>query len=217
MTLKHQALAHHPEPDLLLAYAAGTTDAALSLILATHLTFCPVCRDAVALGEQAGGVLLDDLVPAPMADGALQKTLARLGPPDVRQAPVVSRDNTPAPLRTWLGRDLSEVQWRKMGSQLAYVPLHRSGSVRMRLLRGAPGADVGCHSHRGAEYTLVLAGGYSDVTGNYGPGDFQTAMPDLAHNPVADLDGPCINLAVTTASLRFDGLVQKIAARLFGF
>ena len=63
---------------------------------------------------------------------------------------------------------------------LAYIPLYRRGGVRMRLLKGAPGADVGgyCHDHRGQEYTLVLAGGYSDQTGSYGPGDFQTAAPE---------------------------------------
>jgi putative transcriptional regulator len=215
------SLQHHPESDLLLAYAAGGTDAALSLILATHLTFCPPCRATVALGEQAGGLLLDDLAPAPLAKDALDRTLARLGPQDLRQdsrpAPIVPRDSTPAPLRAWLGHGLAEVRWRKIGPSLAYVPLYRRGALRMRLLRGVPGTDVGCHSHRGEEFTLVLAGGYRDSTGAYGPGDFQTAPPGLKHNPIADLDGPCINLAVTTAPLRFDGLIQKAAAKLFGF
>jgi putative transcriptional regulator len=211
--------AHHPESDMLLAYAAGATDAPTSLILATHLTFCPACRAAVALGEQMGGMLLAGLAPAPLAEGALARTLARLEAPEtapsVRQP--ASTDKTPAPLRAWLGRDLNAVRWRRMGPRLAYVPLYHRGSVRMRLLRGAPGADTGCHDHRGQEYTLVLAGGYTDRTGNYGPGDFQTAAPDLKHNPVADPGEDCINRAVTTAPLRFDGLIQKVAAKLFGF
>ena len=214
------SLVHHPEPDLLLAYAVGTTDAAVSLILATHLTFCPACRATVALGEQAGGVLLADLAPASLAQDALDKTLARLGPQDSRgkllTAPMVSDDPTPAPLRAWLGGSLAEVRWRKMGPSLAYVPLYRRGALRMRLLRGAPGADVGRHSHRGEEFTLVLAGGYRDQAGAYGPGDFQTAPPELKHNPFADPEG-CINLAVTTAPLRFENLFQQVAARLFGF
>jgi len=207
---------HHPEGDLLLAYAAGGVDAAIALILATHLTFCPECRGAVALAEQAGGILLEDLPPAALADTALENTLARLGSPEARKPPIVSHDHTPGPLRAWLGRDLGRMRWRRMGAQLAYIPFYRRGRVRMRLLRGAPSADVGCHDHRGQEYTLVLAGGYSDQTGSYGPGDFQTAAQGLKHNPVADPEG-CTNLAVTTAPLRFDGLMQKFAARLFGF
>jgi putative transcriptional regulator len=67
------------------------------------------------------------------------------------------------------------------------------------------------------EYTLVLAGGFTDVTGNYGPGDFQTATPYVHHNPRADLDGECVNLAVTTAPLKFDGWIAKIAGKFFGF
>lgn len=209
-------MTHHPESDLLLAYAAGATDVAMALMLATHLTFCPQCRAGVALAERAGGVLLDDLPPAPLADTALENTLARLGAPEARVAPVLSRDHTPMPLRSWLGRDLGQMRWRRMGAQLAYIPLYHRGSVRMRLLRGSPGADVGRHDHRGEEYTLVLAGGYSDQTGAYGPGDFQTAAPGLEHNPKADPEG-CINLAVTTAPLRFESLIPRIMAPLFGF
>jgi putative transcriptional regulator len=209
-------LVHHPEPELLLAYAAGSTDAAMSLLLATHLTFCPPCRRAVALAEQAGGILLDDLPPAPLAPAALENTLARLEAPETRKAPIVSHDHTPMPLRHWLGRDLGQMRWRRMGAQLAYIPLYRRGNVRMRLLRGAPGADVGCHGHRGQEYTLVLAGGYSDQTGSYGLGDFQTAAEGLKHNPKADPEG-CINLAVTTAPLRFEDIIPRLVAPLFGF
>jgi putative transcriptional regulator len=67
------------------------------------------------------------------------------------------------------------------------------------------------------EYTLVLRGGFRDETGSYGPGDFQATSSAVAHNPVADQDGDCINLAVTTAPLRFDGIIQKVVGRLFGF
>ena len=84
----------------------------------------------------------------------------------------------------FLGRGLSRHAWRKMGPKLAYVPRSRRGGGAMRLLRGAPGTDVGRHSHRGLEYTQVLAGGFTDTTGQYGPGDFQTAAARPGwHNP----------------------------------
>lgn len=210
---------HHPDDDLLFACAAGVLDMPLSLIVKSHLSFCAQCRKTVTLGENLGGVLLNNIAPVAVAADVLAATLARLGPQDARMAAPtpVSNDNTPAPLRALLGRDLSQVGWRKLGPNLGYVTLYRKGPLAMRLLRGAPGSDVGRHSHHGMEYTLVLRGGYRDETGSYGPGDFQTASSDVAHNPIADQDGDCINLAVTTAPLRFEGLVQKIVGRLFGF
>lgn len=209
---------HHPDDDLLFAWAAGGLDMPISLILATHLSFCARCRNTVALAETTGGVLLTGIDPVPLAEGALANTMARLGAQEAAASPIpVSNDNTPAPLRAFLGRDLSQVGWRKLGPRLGYVTLYRKGPLAMRLLRGAPGSDVGRHSHHGMEYTLVLRGGYKDETGRYGPGDFQVASSAVAHNPVADHDGDCINLAVTTAPLRFDGLIQKVVGRLFGF
>ncbi|HZQ40186.1 MAG TPA: ChrR family anti-sigma-E factor [Rhizomicrobium sp.] len=208
---------HHPEDALLLAYAAGGLDAAMSLILATHLTFCARCRRLVARQEQIGGALLEDISPVAMDGGALAQVMARLDEPAAPERHQPSNDNTPAPLRAVLGHDLSDVRWRKMGPHLGYVTLYRQGPVAVRLLRGAPGSDVGSHSHHGMEYTLVLRGGYTDATGNYGPGDLQVASGELQHNPIADPGEDCINLSVTTGPLRFDNPVQKIVARLFGF
>lgn len=212
------SLRHHPDQALLLDYAGGGAEQGVALVVATHLAFCPQCRDAVAFAERLGGALLEDVPSAPLSAAARRATLRRLDDPVPPPAPVIkSADGTPSPLRAFLGRDLCELRWRRIGPRLAYVPLRRRGGSVLRLLRGAPGADVGRHSHRGQEYTLVLAGGFSDETGSYGPGDFQTASPELTHNPVADPGEDCINLAVTTAPLRFDGLVQALAGKLFGF
>jgi putative transcriptional regulator len=208
---------HHPDDALLLAYAAGGLDAAMSLILATHLSFCARCRRLVADQEKIGGALLEDIPPIAMDSDALAQVMARLDEPAVLEPHQPSNDNTPAPLRAMLGHDLSRVRWRKMGPNLGYVTLYRQGPVAVRLLRGAPRTDVGSHSHRGMEYTLVLRGGYTDATGSYGPGDFQVASAELRHNPVADPEEDCINLSVTTDRLHFDNAVQKIVARLFGF
>jgi putative transcriptional regulator len=208
---------HHPDDALLLAYAAGNLDAAMALILATHLSFCAQCSANVALGERVGGILLDEIAPAPLAADALTRTLAQLDVPHALKVTPPSNDNTPAPLRAFLGRDLSEVSWRKIGQNLGYVTLLRRGPLAMRLLRGAPGSDVGEHTHRGMEYTLVLRGGFTDSTGSYGPGDFQIASPEVKHNPVADLDGDCVVLAVATDALKFNSLLQKVVGSIFGF
>lgn len=208
---------HHPDDALLLAHAAGGLDGALSLVIATHLAFCGICRQVVRRQERIGGALLEDLSPVAMEEGALERAMARLDEPFETPLSQPSNDNMPLPLRAAMGGDLSQIGWRKMGTQLGYVTLYRRGPVAVRLLKGAPGADTGPHSHRGMEYTVVLRGGYTDETGSYGPGDFQAASADVFHNPVADPGEECINLAVTTGPLHFRGLVQKIVGRLFGF
>jgi putative transcriptional regulator len=208
---------HHPDETLLVTHAAGGLDAAMSLIIATHLSFCGRCSRIVAAGERVGGALLDQIAPVAMSSDALIKILAQLDTPVAPSPRHASNDNTPAPLRAFLGRDISQLRWRKMGPRLAYITLYRRRPQALRLLRGAPGSDVGRHTHLGLEYTLVLRGGYTDETGSYGPGDFQAASPDVQHNPVADLEGDCINLSVTTGSLQFDSSFQNWVSWLFGF
>lgn len=206
---------HHPGEELLLDYASGAADEGVALIVATHLCFCTDCRRTVALAEGAGGALLQET--APLAPGALDAVLARLDDGQREPAPAPSRDGTPSPLRPYLGGDLSTVRWRGMGPHLAFANLFRRGATRVRLLKGLPGADTGVHGHHGLEYTLVLAGGFTDATGSYGAGDLQVSTPQTVHNPIADPGEPCINLSVTTGPLRFNGLIPRIAGKLFGF
>ena len=224
-------MTHHPDEDLLVSYAGGAADEARALIVATHLAFCAQCREAVALMERMGGALLEGTTPVALAGNALERALTRLDGIEPferpRRAPsragaearaeATHNDFTPAVLRHYLGGDLRDVRWRAMGPNLAYAPLFRRGGTKVRLLRGAPGADPGRHSHRGLEYTVVLKGGYTDISGAYGPGDVQVADADVVHNPIADPGEDCINLAVTTAPLRFENLLGKIAGPLFGF
>jgi putative transcriptional regulator len=211
--------AHHPNAELLLAYASGAADEATGLIVAAHLAFCAACRLQSRELEALGGCLLQELAPVPMAGGALNATLRKLDgiKPFERPARAASRDGTPAMLRPYIGGDLSDVRWRRVGPALSYVPVLRRGGVTARLLRGVPGAETGAHRHAGLEYTLVLKGGFSDETGSYAPGDLQVMEGDMRHNPVADPGEDCINLAVTTGRLRFESLLQRIVAPLFGF
>jgi len=215
----HHPIAHHPSEEMLLAYASGAADEATSLILAMHLSYCAACRRHSRELEAMGGSLLEELSPVPMASGALDAALTKLDgiKPFERAARAVSKDGTPAVLRSYIGGDLADVRWRQVGPRLAYVPLLRRGAVTARLLRGVPGAQTGPHRHAGLEYTLVLKGGFSDETGRYAPGDLQVMEGDMRHNPVSDPGEPCINLAVTTGPLKFDSLLQRIVAPLFGF
>jgi putative transcriptional regulator len=211
---------HHPNDDLLLAHATGTSSQALSLIVGTHLALCPECRRKAAKMETMGGAILSDLAPVSVSDSALQSVLSRLDatPREQRAPGGDSRMFTaPEPLRSYLSGDLDSVRWRAITRGISFRDLFRSGNASARLIRSRPGSSVGMHTHCGEEFTLCLTGGYTDETGHYRRGDLQTADGDLLHRPLADPGGDCIVLAVCDAPLQFRSAAVGLLGKLFGF
>ena len=208
-------IAHHPSPEMLLSYAAGATREASALLVATHLALCPECRKTVAAAESAGGAMLG-AESAAMSDGAFDALLGRLDETQPETKKNVPGD-IPEPLRSYVGANFCDLRWQMVAPGIWQIPFLKQGKTRARLLKVAPDTGVGHHSHHGEELTLVLAGGFSDETGSYGPGDVQTTTPDITHLPVSDSGEPCINLAVTDAPLRFLRKRDALIGWLFGF
>lgn len=213
-------ITHHPSDDLLFAHASGGSDEATSLIVATHLALCPACRRKVAKAESVGGALLSAVEPSAMSPNALDSVMSRLD----RIAPDASpsraqgkRYAAPEPLRSYLDDDLDAVKWTTIVPGIYYKPLFRRGRMDARLIRSKPGHGVGVHTHKGEEFTLCLAGGYTDVTGTFARGDLQTADPSLLHRPMADDGEDCIVLAVSDAPLKFQNAAISLLAKFFGF
>ncbi|HEX3809886.1 MAG TPA: ChrR family anti-sigma-E factor [Rhizomicrobium sp.] len=215
------SMQHHPAEELLLDYAAGASDEATSLILATHLALCPQCRRTVGQAEAAGGALLATAKPEALSSGALESVLARLSDtvtePAAPKLTAIGKAEAPEPLRSYIGGDLDSVKWRRIAGGISYADLPVRGKSKARLIRSEPGAGVGVHSHKGNELTLCLTGGYTDVTGTYARGDIQTTDPTVEHRPLADPEGPCITLGVTDAPLVFRSRVIGLLAKVFGF
>ena len=210
---------HHPADELLLAHASGAASQALSLIVGTHLALCPDCRAKTAKMESVGGAILSEIAPVSVSDSALQSVLSRLdAAPVERRAPREAGPFTaPEPLRSYLKADLAGVQWTTVGPGISYKPLFHDAASNARLIRSKPGKGVGTHTHEGEELTLVLTGGYTDVTGHYRRGDLQTADGALLHRPLADPGEDCIVLAVCDAPLRFKSHAVGLLAKMFGF
>lgn len=221
-------VAHHPADELLLSYAAGTLDEGMSLMVATHLAYCPRCRGLVREAEALGGHLLDELPPAAVSDTALAAVMSRLRADDGR-APAagpaleasplapVSGIRVPQPLRGYLARDLAEARWRPVAPGLQQTGLVVEGAgSRPVLLRINAGRTIPEHGHRGSEYTMVLAGGFNDGHAEFRPGDLCAVGVDTVHRPVADLDGDCICLVVSEAPVRFTRLLPRLIQPLMG-
>jgi putative transcriptional regulator len=212
---------HHPADELLLSYAAGATDEAVSLVVATHLALCPLCRRTVAKAEAIGGAMLEAGAPVPLGGDALESVLARLDdttPLPATLKPVSgSAARVPEPLRSYIGGGFDSVHWTKITSGIAFKPIMKIGKARVQLIRSKPGHGVGTHTPRGEELTLVLAGGYTDATGHYTSGDLQSTTPEILHRPLADNGEDCIVLAVSDAPLKFQSFAVGLIGKWFGF
>lgn len=212
--------AHHPDAAFLLDYASGSQPKAVSIAVATHLTLCPACRREVARLEALGGASLEGLDDAPLAPGALEATLKRIGTssPDVPvlpAAPAANENLFPRPLLRLINAPQSSLSWRKLGG----FAVHRIGAARepysCYLIRGEGGTQLARHTHEGEEITLVLEGGLTDGDMHMERGDFTLADENLRHAPLADPEG-CLLFAVVRGSLRFDGTVAGLVGRWFG-
>ena len=202
-------MSRHPAPDeLLLDYAAGVLPGGPALAVALHVALDPAARRMVRRLRGLGGALLEnDAGAAEMGEAALEQALARLDavPVDAPRARAAARpgfDWAPVPLRRYLaGKD-----WRRVFGGFEEMRLDlQGGSHRVSLLRLQPGQGLPAHRHFAEEYTVVLQGGYTDSTGNYGVGDFAVGPGPQAHKPVADPGEPCIALIVVEKPIVLTG------------
>lgn len=222
----------HCAPDeMLLAYAAGWLDEPLSLVVESQAALNAECHERLQAYEAIGGVLLDELPPAPLCPQAVSKTLPHLEMPADRRGTEAGdepgdepgsrasgatpaccgaqppRDGLTLPpsLRRLVGSDLEALPWKWRMRGLSEVVLRVGGEQRVSLIRIAPGRSAPRHSHRGDEVTLVLCGAFRDGEETYGPGDLQISDGAVDHQPRVVSDGPCVCLTVLDAAVRLTG------------
>jgi putative transcriptional regulator len=205
-------MSRHPAPEeLLLDYAAGALPEGLALAVGLHVALDPDARRTVDRLNALGGALVERESEAGLDEGALERMLARLDKIAVepRPAPFVPRPGfewAPPALARYLG---SAPRWRRVlgGFEEMRLAMH-SDSHRVSLLRLMPGRGLPVHRHAGTEHTVVLQGGYTDSTGNFGVGDF-TFGPDSEHEPIADPSEPCIALIVLERPIVLTGPIGR--------
>jgi putative transcriptional regulator len=202
-------MSRHTAPDeLLLDYAAGALPEGPALAVAIHCALDPASRRTVGRLRDLGGALLEQ-EDGPAFDESM---LARLDGVPVEAAPALAVaprgfEWAPAPLVPYLGM---APRWRKALGGFENVPIPlESDSHRVELLRLEPGRGLPVHHHVGNEYTIVLQGGYTDATGNYGAGDFAMGPGSQDHEPIADPGEPCIALIVLEKPIVLTGPIGR--------
>jgi putative transcriptional regulator len=211
---------HMAPEEMLLDYTAGTLAAGPALVVTLHLALNPEARRSAERLAAVGGALMEGEVGAALDDDALGRALARLDEAAVEPppAPYVPRPGfawAPPPLARYLG---PRARWRRVLGGFEEIRLDLPGDHhRASLLRLEPGHGLPAHSHVGAEYTVVLQGGFTDSTGNYVAGDFAQGRGAEAHEPIADAGEPCIALIVLDKPIvltnRFARLLNPLVRR----
>ena len=69
---------HHPSPEMLAGFAAGTLDAGEHLVVGVHVAGCSTCRRLVRAVERVGGATLEAVEPVTMKAGAFEAVIAKL-------------------------------------------------------------------------------------------------------------------------------------------
>jgi putative transcriptional regulator len=203
---------------LLLDYASGSLDEALSLVIASHLSMSSSSRDFVQDCEIVGGHLLaHECEPVSVKPSCLEQTLAKLGTGQAHTIPSRSQihkeiDGIFLPfVLSGVVSHLTDRQtkWHQFVKGMEFIDVMKCGSSLARLLRMAPATEAPSHSHAGLEVTLILDGAFSDETGEYYVGDLIVEDETTTHSPTACPRQGCVCLAVTTAPIQLTGWMGR--------
>jgi putative transcriptional regulator len=232
------AIRHHPAPELLLSYSAGTIPSGLALCVATHLDYCPHCRTLHHRNNAIGGAMLSGAIGSDksarisearinesrVSEKSREAVLAAIAsrrsanedPVEEPEVPTpLSEDRSsgkvPRPLRPIIPQGFSGLRWNISTWSVRTCELGREpDGTALSLLKIRAGGKVSRHGHMGDEYTVILTGAFSDEDGLYGPGDFLVRSANEHHTPVATRDGDCICLTAQEAPLQFTGGIWRL-------
>lgn len=216
----------HPPTELLMEYAAGSSNDAVALLVACHTTFCATCRSQVAQYERIGASLAMGAPTAPEPseapfDKLLDGVLSTLDQQDPGPEPDLPTQDPifPTPLVHYTGPS-NKVAWKRV---LPGVYIHelqlRWGDVPVRLTRARAGRAIPLHTHEGYECDLILQGGLHDLSrgGDFERGDVQAADESVTHELCALPGEDCILVAFNEGRAQGRSLAAKLLYRYLGW
>ena len=202
---------------LLVDYAAGALSQPLEILIETHLAMNPESAKTMQMLMQLGGILLEECEPVSLSEDALDKVMSAIAEDEEPLQKVTHSENSflPRPISDYIPDLSCTKSWRSAGIGIARHDVKFSQSdMRATIYRIQPSRAVPSHSHTGSEITLVLAGGFSDESGTFGPGDIAVQEAGEVHKPVADADGECIVFAVNEGDIRLTGPFGRVFSLL---
>lgn len=206
---------HHPSPELLTAFSAGSLPLSQALCVSTHIEHCSECRTNLLRLNSMGANMMETLKPTEVSADLKSSVFALLDDAgeDVPEAvnPTTKRNSrVPRSLQQFIPHDYNDLQWHYVSPsiQTARLCTDTNGS-KVEMLRIKPGGKVPSHTHTGDEYTILLEGSFSDESGVYNEGDFVLRDGRHKHKPMVTEDSECICLVVTDAPIAFTGFFSR--------
>lgn len=200
---------------LLMHYAAGSLEAAESLVTAVHLALSPEARRKVAQYEAVGGCLISTMPETKVSDKCLESILGFIDQPEQNKQAAPCKPRDPCDGRLALPDCIHDILdghcqefamvWNTAHGGMDFVdlqictpePCHR----KVQLVYLPPNFALPDHSHEGLEITVVLNGSFRDARGRYSVGDIVIIDdPSLEHAPQTDSEG-CLCLTLTDGEL----------------
>lgn len=213
---------HHPDDNLLAEYSAGSLAWALSLGVATHLHFCPECRNRVASMNQIGAAMLNTCQTEAVEASAFEQLMQRIRQdaghqqevPGLVEQPRLYKDkmlnNLPGVVVKLLPKE-KPLRWKFVSPALRMARLQTGqDQYEVAFHRISMGGKVAEHDHKGLEVTIVLKGSFSDSDGIYTPGDFVVRQRNEVHRPTAAQNEDCLCLSVAEAPVHLTGFIGKL-------
>lgn len=228
---------HHPQHELLVSHANGVLPLSMAIAVSAHCALCETCREQLALiTEQAANSALNPdgahaakhidqesihtahinaehtqatNVPVMDIDAMLAQIMAQPAATDVpNNAPLdvqVKQQHytVPSVFRQHLARP-----WQILGKVSRMRFDVDEMNTRASLLHIDAQGEIPQHTHKGYELTLLLAGAFSDINGDYVPGDFIVLDSQHHHSPKT-VDG-CLCYTVLDAPLHFTKGLSKL-------
>ena len=213
---------NHPTSEMLLNYAMGNTKEAESLIIASHISYCPLCKAEVAKYESMGGFYLKNLEDLHVSKSLWNNVMNKLD--NVEQQEITNNYvdhkvktelcedeiRIPSFLHNYLDNS-NTLKWNSTINNVKYFNLNfKDDSYKGKMLEIPPGKSMPKHSHEGLEATMVFHGGYSDETGHYNKGDMVICTGDEVHSPVSSSETGCLCLVIYSGTLKFKGILGSI-------
>lgn len=178
---------------------AGALSPGLSLLVASHLTYCSACRDKATRLEALGGALLAAGRPDELAPACLAAALAAIGAPETvppgDPAPVEARDPPlPRPLCCRLPPSCA-LEFEAAAPGVSVHHLDGFGGEGVALFRAEPGAALPAQAARAA---MVVTGMLHARSRDWGRGALLFDR-DAAESWTACGHDPCLCLTAGLA------------------
>lgn len=202
--------------ELLAGYAAGTLAAPAHALVGAHLELADRNRSYVASMEALAGTGLDEVDPVAFLDRdaalkAIFEGVHPSGDPIEVERSAVSSD-LPTSLLSIAKGPIADLPWKTLLPGVKECRFGEIDGCNVSAIWVKGGRAMPSHTHHGTELTLVLQGGFRDLSGHYVRGDIAFADDSVDHRPIADDGEDCICFAVTEGRLQLTGLVGRFIA-----